>query len=155
MSDTTDKQALKTKLRDTLLALEAAELETAVAHYEHYLHEAMTDERDNPDRDDIALARGYADLAAAFDHPVHTHHAKIDAIENADFSVTDVVRPGAVVTFNNRHFVVVASTKRFECDGTTYMGISTASPIYGAIEGLQAGDTFTHNGQTFTLEDVM
>ena len=155
MSDMTDKQALKTKLRDTLLALEAAELETAVAHYEHYLHEAMTDERDNPDREDIALARGNADLAAAFDHPVHTHHAKIDAIENANFSVTDVVRPGAVVAFNNRHFVVVASTKRFECDGTTYMGISTASPIYMAMEGLQAGDTFTHNDQTFTLQDVM
>ena len=66
MSDMTDKQALKTKLRDTMLALEAAELETAVAHYEHYLHEAMTDERDNPDRDDIALARGNADLAV---HP--------------------------------------------------------------------------------------
>ncbi|WP_254684622.1 hypothetical protein SuNHUV7_24150 (plasmid) [Pseudoseohaeicola sp. NH-UV-7] len=155
MSDMTDKQALKTKLRDTMLALEAEELETAVAHYEHYLHEAMTDERDNPDREDIALARGNADLAAAFDHPVHTHHAKIDAIENANFSVTDVVRPGAVVAFNNRHFIVVASTKRFDCDGITYMGISTASPIYKAMEGLQAGDTFTHNGQTFTLQDVM
>jgi hypothetical protein len=115
----------------------------------------MTDERDNPDREDIALARGNADLAAAFDHPVHTHHAKIDAIENANFSVTDVVRPGAVVAFNNRHFIVVASTKRFDCDGITYMGISTASPIYKAMEGLQAGDTFTHNGQTFTLQDVM
>ena len=52
-------------------------------------------------------------------------------------------------------FIVVASTKRFDCNGVTYMGISTASPIYKAIDGLQAGDTFTHNDQTFTLQDVM
>ena len=155
MSEQEKRQKLKMKLRDTMLALEAAELETAVAHYENFLHEAAIDDRDNPDRDDIALARTNADLAAAFDHPVHTHHAKIDAIENADFSLTDTVRLGAVVAFNNRHFVVVASTARFDCNGVTYMGISPSSPIYRALEGLKAGDSFEFNGNEFVVQDVM
>lgn len=148
------RAALKQALRDKMLKLEADELATAVEHYERFLHEAVLDDREGHDNSDIAEARENADLAAAFDHPVHTHHAKIDAIENADFSVTDTVGPGAVVSFNNRHFVVVVSTTKFTCEGATYMGISTQSPIYKSLDGLKEGETFHHNGRAFTLDAV-
>lgn len=154
MTASKDRIALKLALRDKMLALEGDELATAIEHYERFLRDAMLDDRESHDKDDVAVARENADLAAAFDHPVQTHHAKIDAIENADFSVTDYVRPGAIVSFNNRNFIVVVSTTRFECDGITYMGISTQSPIYKVLEGLKAGDEFTHNGREFTVEDV-
>ncbi|MEY8830351.1 hypothetical protein AB9K34_18395 [Sedimentitalea sp. XS_ASV28] len=150
-----DPAALKKALRDKLMTLEEGELAEAKAHYESFLREAQLDDREAHDKDDIADARENADLAAAFDHPVHAHHAKIDVIENTDFSVTDRVRPGAVVSFNGRHFVVVVSTTKFECNGVTYMGISTQSPIYKAIDGLGKGDRFTFNGSEITLDDVM
>jgi hypothetical protein len=150
-----DRAALKKALHDKMMSLEAAELAAAKAHYESYLKESQLDDREGHDKDDIAEARESADLAAAFDHPVHAHHAKIDAIENTDFSVTDTVRPGAVVSFNERHFVVVVSTSKFECNGKIYMGISTQSPIYKAIDGLQAGESFDFNGREFTLDEVM
>ena len=155
MSATMDRAALKQAVRDRLLSLEATELATAIAHYEAFLEESRLSDRDVHDTDDMAAARESADLAAAFDHPVHTHHAKIDAIENTDFSETDTVRPGAVVVFNGRHFVIVASTSRFEVNGITLMGISTQSPIYKVLEGLQAGDQFTQNGRKMTLDDVI
>ncbi|SFT97628.1 hypothetical protein [Sedimentitalea nanhaiensis] len=155
MSKTQDRAARKQAVHDKLMSLEAAELATAKAHYESFLKEAQLDRREAHDKDDIADARENADLAAAFDHPVQAHHAKIDAIENTDFSLTDTVRPGAVVSFNNRHFVVVVSTARFDCDGITYMGISTQSPIYKAIDGLQAGDAFSFNGREMTLDEVL
>jgi hypothetical protein len=155
MSEPKDRAARKQAVHDKLMSLEAAELSSAIAHYESYLQEARLGEGEVHDKEDIAASREYSDLAAAFDHPVHTHHAKIDAIENADFSLTDTVRPGAVVSFNGKHFVVIVSTSKFDCDGTTYMGISTQSPIYKAMEGLQAGDTFSFNGQEMTLDDVM
>ena len=151
---TKDRAVLKHKLQDRMHALEEAELATAIAHYEAHLREARLDDREQHDNDDVADAVAEADLAKAFDHPVHTHQAKLSAIEEIDFSLTDTVRSGAVVVFNGRHFVVSVSTARFDCDGTTYMGISTQSPVFKAIDGLQAGDSFVLNGRQIDLEDV-
>ena len=150
-----DRAALKRAIHDKMLALEEAELATAVEHYERFLADSQLSGREQHDNSEIAEARENADLAAAFDHPVHTHQAKISAIEATDFSETDTVRPGAVVGFNGKRFVVAVSTVRFECEGQTYMGISTQSPIYKAMDGLQAGDSFTFNGREIELDEVI
>lgn len=155
MTASGDPSTLKQAIRTRMLALEEDELTTAIAHYERFLAEARLSDRETHDTSDLAEARENADLAAAFDHPVHTHQAKIDAIEATDFSVTDRVRAGAILGFGGRHFVVAVSTVRFDCDGVTYMGISTQSPIYKAMEGLRAGDTATFNGREITLDSVM
>ena len=148
------RTAQKHAIRQKMMALEEAELATAVSHYESFLKDARLDEGETHDVAEIADAREAADLAAAFDHPIHTHHAKIDAIENAKFELKDAVEPGAVVSFNGRNFVVLVSTARFECEGKTYMGISTSSPIYKAMAGLSEGEHFTHNGRDFRLDAV-
>ncbi len=155
MTANSDRTARKKAIVDRLMSLEEQELATAMAHYEAFMKESQLDDREVHDKDDIAASRENADLAAAFDAPVQAHHAKIDVIENTDFSVTDTVGPGAVIKFNNRRFVVCVSTTRFEVDGDTYMGISTQSPIYLAMVGLQAGDVFTHNATEFEVEDVL
>lgn len=150
-----DRAARKQGIIDRLMSLEAQELATAQAHYDAFLKDSKLDDREVHDKDDIVASRENADLAAAFDAPVQAHHAKIDVIENTDFSLTDTVQPGAVIRFNNRRFVVCVSTTRFDVDGQTYMGISTQSPIYLAMMGLRAGDVFTHNGTEFEVEEVL
>ncbi|MBO9435626.1 hypothetical protein J7394_15505 [Ruegeria sp. R13_0] len=155
MTDQAERAAEKKAIIDRLMSLEAQELATAQAHYDAFLKDAQLDDREGHDKDDIAASRENADLAAAFDAPVHAHHAKIDVIENTNFGITDTVQPGAVIKFNNRRFVVCVSTTRFDVDGKTYMGISTQSPIYLAMIGLQAGDIFTHNGIEFEVQDVL
>lgn len=155
MTAHTDPAARKKAIVDRLMLLEEQELATAQAHYDAFLKDFRLDDREGHDKDDIAASRENADLAAAFDAPVHAHHAKIDVIENTDFSITDTVQPGAVVMFNNRRFVVCVSTTRFDVDDKTYMGISTQSPIYLAMIGLQEGDVFTHNGTEFEVQEVL
>lgn len=152
---TLDRAALKQAIHDKIMSLEEAELASAIAHYEAFLKESQLDEREGHDKDDLVGARESADLAAAFDHPVQAHHAKIDVLENLDFALTDTVQPGAVVRFNGRNFVIAVSTARFEVDGQTYMGISQQSPIYKAMVGLEAGDCFVHNGTEIELQDVL
>ena len=149
-----DKQAWKNALREKMLTLEAAELKIAQEHYDRFLAEAKLDGREQHDNSDLAEARENADLAAAFDHPVKDHHSKIDVLETMDFSVTDTVQPGAVVAFGNRHVVVSVSTAEFDVDGVSYMGISPQSPIYLAMIGLSAGDSFSFNGRDVTIEEV-
>ncbi|MDK3017172.1 hypothetical protein [Pseudodonghicola flavimaris] len=155
MSETGDLAARKQAVVAGLMALEAAELESAEAHYEAFLKESALGDREEHDKDDIATARENADLAAAFDHPVMTHHAKIDVIENMDFALTETVGPGAVVGFGGKHFIVAVSTARFDVAGVTYMGISTSSPIYKAMAGLAAGDSFSFNGREIEIEEVL
>jgi transcription elongation GreA/GreB family factor len=149
-----DPATLKARLRDRMHQLEEDELATAIAHYERFLAEAVLDDREQHDNSEIAEAREHADLAVAFDHPVHTHQAKLGVIEATDFGVTDVVGPGAVVSFGGRSFVVAVSTSKFDCEGETYMGISIQSPIYKAMAGLGEGDSFTFNGREITLDRV-
>lgn len=151
----TDRAALKTSVCNRLMALEADELAVAISHYEAHLTQARTGDHDIHDKDDQVASRESHDLAAAFEAPVQAHHAKVDAIENTDFALTDRVAPGAIVSFNDRHFVVCVSTTRFDVDGATYMGISTGSPIYKAMAGLQAGDSFSLNGQDIEIQDVL
>lgn len=150
-----DRAALKKSVHDRLMSLEEAELATAIAHYEAFLENSQLDAREVRDKDDIVASRENADLAAAFDTPVQTHHAKIDAIENTDFSLMDVVGPGAVVMFSDRRFIVCVSTTRFEVEGIIYMGISTQSPIYRAMAGLKAGESFDLNGRELEIQDVL
>lgn len=150
----TDRTALKTALRARMLELESAELASAQAHYARFLAEAKLSEREQHDTSDIAEARENADLAAAFDHPVKDHHAKIDVLENLDFAVRDTIGPGAVVRLGKRRFVVSVATAEFDFDSATFMGISQQSPIYRAMEGLQAGEAFEFNGRSITVDEV-
>lgn len=151
---TQDRQDLKIALRERMLKLEEAELTTAKEHYERFIVDARLDDREQHDNSEIAEARENADLAAAFDHPVKDHHAKIDVLENLDVSLTEWVKPGAVVSFGGRHVIIAVSTQQFDHAGTTYMGISPQSPIYKAMDGLTAGDSFQFNGKDVTLDEV-
>ncbi|MDF1717274.1 MAG: hypothetical protein P1U75_11485 [Antarcticimicrobium sp.] len=154
MSTSQDRAALKKAVYDRLLSLESEELASAVAHYEAHMKESVLDDREGHDNDELAGSTEEVGLAAAFHHPVMTHHAKVDVIENLDFTPTDTVRPGAIVTLDGRHLIVAVSTARFEVGGVTYMGISPESPIYKAMDGLQAGDSFAFQGREIEIEDV-
>ncbi|GAA6200014.1 hypothetical protein [Aquicoccus sp. SU-CL01552] len=155
MSNSQDRAALKKAVTDKLLSLESEELATALAHYEAHMEGSVLDDREGHDRDEISASTEAVGLAAAFHHPVMTHHAKVDVIENLDFTPTDTVRPGAIVTFDGRKLIVAVSTARFDVDGVTYMGISPESPIYKAMDGLKAGDSFAFQGREIEIEDVL
>jgi hypothetical protein len=155
MNKAHDRALLKQAIRDRLMALEVEELTAAKAHHEEFVRESMLDDREGHDKDDIAVSRENADLAAAFDAPVFAHHAKIDVIENLDFALTDTVQPGAVVRLKDRSLIVAVSTSKFDLGGHSYMGISTQSPMFKAMDGLKAGDKFDLNGRKFTIRDVL
>ncbi len=152
---TPDRDAFKQAIRNRMIELEEAELASAISHYQSFLNESKLDDRESHDNNELSNAGESLELAQAFDHPVQTHKAKIAAIEGIDFSPTDTVRPGAVVSFADRRFVVAVSTARFDCEGAQYMGISVQSPIYRAMEGLRAGDTFTFNGREMEIQAVV
>ena len=151
---TQDRVALKQKLHERMQALEETELAAAIEHYEAHMAESRLDGREQHDNDDIADSVAEVNLAQGFEHPVEEHQSKVAAIKSIDFSPAREVRPGAAVVVGGRHFVVSVATARFECGGETWMGISPQSPIYLAMTGLAAGDSFQMAGREMVIDEV-
>lgn len=151
---TQDRAALKQKLHERMKALEEAELAAAIEHYEAHMADSRLDGREQHDNDDIADSVADLNLAQGFEHPVEEHQAKIAVIRDLDLSPSDVVRPGAAVVVGGKHFIVSVATARFDCEGETWMGISTQSPIYRAMDGLAAGESFELGGREMVIDAV-
>lgn len=62
---------------------------------------------------------------------------------------------GAIVATNLHTFFVSASLENFEVNGRPYVGISTQSPIYQAMEGKSAGETFTFKGTRYEIRAIL
>lgn len=64
------------------------------------------------------------------------------------------VAPGAIVVTNHGTFFISASVEKFSAGGQAYMGISTGSPLFQAMEGKQSGDQFFFKGVTYKIKDI-
>ncbi len=61
---------------------------------------------------------------------------------------------GAIVITNKQKIFVSVGLGKIMLDRETYYAISPQVPIFQAMRGKKAGDTFTFNGQTFEIKDV-
>ncbi len=144
----------KTLIRETMLALETADLEAAREQYEAYLKDAQLDDREAFTNDDMANARETADIAHALEGPAAMHEAKIAAIRTLDMGPKTEAEAGAVVRFGGRNFVLAVATGSFDVAGQAFMGIAMDSPIARKVAGLAKGDKFEQNGRAVKLDDV-
>ena len=145
----------KERVKQTMLELEQQQFEASKEAYLDYVSSARLDRTEPIEDDELAQAFFASDLSEAFDEPVQAHADKIAKLQRIDFGPKSSVEEGAIVKVAGRHFVVSVATGRFTCDGNELMGISTASPLYAAIEGKEAGDTCTFNGREIRIEAVI
>jgi hypothetical protein len=145
----------KERVKRTMLELEQQQFEASRGAYLDYVSSARLDRSEPIENDELAQAAFARDLSEAFDEPVHAHAEKIAKLQRIDFGPKSAVEEGAIIKVAGRQFVVAVSTDRFTCDGDELMGISTAAPLYAAIEGKEAGDTCTFNGREIRIEAVI
>lgn len=62
---------------------------------------------------------------------------------------------GALVITNLQSFFVAASIGEFKFDEHDFFIISAQTPIFKAMEGKEAGDTFEFRGRRYTITDVI
>src|SRR3954452_12808540 len=145
----------KQRVKQTMLELEQRQFAASTGAYLDYVRSARLDRSEPIENDELAQALFARDLSEAFDEPVHAHADKIARLQAIDFGAKSSVEEGAIVKVAGRQFVIAVATDRFTCDGNELMGISTATPLYAAIEGKQAGDTCTFNGREIRVEAVI
>jgi len=66
----------------------------------------------------------------------------------------DTVEFGAVVITNKQKIFVSVGLGKIMLNEETYYAVSPIVPIFEAMRGKKAGDTFVFNGQTFEIKDV-
>jgi len=141
-------------VKQTMLSLEARDLESAREKYLEYVGSARLDRSEPIEDDEQAQAELASDLSEAFDDTVHSHSDKIKKLSTMDFGPKSKVEEGAVVKLGGQFFVIAVSTGRFVCDGNEIMGISTQAPIYAELEGKRTGDAISFNGTGLVIEEV-
>lgn len=104
--------------------------------------------------DDVSQSDEAGEMARLYEEVQASTKQSLEAVEALDFSPTDTVRAGAIVAFGGQHYVVGLVSDVIEVDGVSFEGISADSPVYGAIEGKQAGESFTFNGHDQRLDVV-
>ena len=144
----------KDHLRETMLSLETAALQSARDVYLDYVSTARVDRSEPVENDELAQAEIASDFAEAIDDTIHDQADKLEKLRTIDFGPKSAVGEGAVVKLSGRYFVVAVSTSKFTCQGREFMGISTMAPIFEAIEGATAGEIVRFNGRDLTVEAV-
>jgi hypothetical protein len=144
----------KNIIKETMLSLEGAALQSAREKYLDYVADARLDRSEPVESDEQAQAEIASDLSEGLDDTLHDHTDKLDKLREVDFGPKSTVTEGALVRLSGRYFVIAVSTSKFTCDGREVMGISTMAPIFEAIEGARAGETVEFNGRKLVIEDV-
>lgn len=144
----------KEDIRETMLSLETAALQSARDNYLDYVATARLDRTEPIENDEQAQAEVAADFAEALDDTLHDYADKLNKLSTIDFGPKSAVSEGAVVKLSGRYYVIAVSTSKFICHGREVMGISTMAPIFEAIEGARAGEAVQFNGRGFTVEEV-
>jgi transcription elongation GreA/GreB family factor len=144
----------KAKLRAMLLQLEALSIGESSGLYKSHLETARLDLSEPNDEGQRSQEEQSAVEAQAFEEQSHLHQKHRNVIEALSFGRTDVVEPGAVVAVNHRYFVIAVPAQVIAIDGVDIIGISVESPLYKAMAGLRAGESFEFQQKVFTVTDV-
>jgi hypothetical protein len=144
----------KNVIKETMLSLKDAALQSARKNYFDYVAGARLDRSEPIESDEQAQAEIASDLSEAVDDTLHDHTDKLDKLRRIDFGPKSTVTEGALVRLSGRYFVIAVSTSKFTCDGREVMGISTMAPIFETIKGARAGETVEFNGRKLVIEEV-
>jgi hypothetical protein len=145
-----DKNALKTKLIELL----GGDWKQASGEYRSYLADARVDRSEPAENDEVAQAGAAAEIAEALGEDAANEEQKAQRVAEIDFGPKSEVQEGAVVRIGRMNYIAAASTPEFTLDGEAYRGIGTASPLFRAMEGLVAGETFTFNGRKMKITAI-
>ena len=144
----------KSRVKDALLRQVEADLLAARGDVARKDAAAKLDQDSSFSVDDQSQAAEAGDLDELLEGREQRLAGIRNQIEKLDFGPRDEVGPGAIIGFDGDRYVVGVVAAAFESDGATYEGIAADAPIYAAIEGLHAGDTFSFAGHDHRIDFV-
>jgi hypothetical protein len=156
MITTVEKKGLRKKLINACIAKQ----QFLIDDFKERLRELRSDEALNNqpyDTKDIAAQAERTTEINNLNMQIDFANIELDILQTLGRSPEadrDYITPGAIVITNHYTFFISASLEKITVDGHVYIGISTHSPIYKAMEGKIKGDTFTYNNVHYKIKDI-
>jgi hypothetical protein len=144
----------KTRIRETLLAMERADIAAAKRSYDAYFGEATTAGDRVFDPEHAALVVRDRPVLEGIEALEHEHEQHVQTIAAISFAPSVTVEAGAVVQVNDRLVVVAVPAPEFEYGEVRMIGISTRAPLFRAMKGLRLGDAFELNHCTYVIRGL-
>jgi len=144
----------KEALRKEMLELERAIIKKAEENYNKMSGNSDLDGDRTIDLDDMSHAHETEKINAAYERQIQEHTENLEKIMNLSFQPKSKVEEGAVVKVNNRYLIVSFHIPKFKFEDQQYMGISTEAPIYEAMQGKAAGESFEMNGRKMRIQEI-
>ena len=144
----------KTDIRETLLAMERADIAAAQRSYDAYFGEATTAGDRVFDPEHAATVVRDRPVLERIDALQHEHEHHVQTISAISFASSVTVQPGAVVQLDDRFVVVAVPAPEFVHREIRMIGISTHAPLFRAMKGLRPGDTFEFNHRTYAIRGL-
>ena len=149
-----DKKALKYKLWEECLRME----EENIARLQHEIDEAQRlsneygapKDRYDPYRTKLMRQRDMYAQQKVKAEQLRELLKKVPITKN--FETVDF---GALVITDKQKLFVSAAIGKVIFENESFIAISTLVPIFKAMEGKKTGDTFTVNGNTFTILEIL
>lgn len=139
-------EALRSRADDGLAAARSAvEAQRAAAE---------SDSAETASVDNLSQSDQAGEMTSLYEGSEARQLASREALDALDFGPHSTVAPGALVSFDGGHYVVGVVSDAVVVDGVSYEGISADAPLYPAIEGLRAGDSFTFGGREHRIDAV-
>jgi hypothetical protein len=120
----------KNIIKETMLSLEDAALQSAREKYLDYVANARLDRSEPIESDEQAQAEIASDRSEALDDTLHDHTDKLDKLREVDFGLSRPLLKERLCGFLVDTSSFAVSTGKFTCDGREVMGISTMAPIF-------------------------
>jgi len=135
----------KTHIRDTLLAMERADIAAAQRSYDTYCGEATTVGARVCDLEHAATVVRDSRVLERIEALEHEHEHHVQTIAAISFGPSVTVGSGAVVQIDDRFVVVAVPAPEVVYGEVRMIGISTRAPLFRAMKGLRLGDAFEFN----------
>ncbi len=146
---------LKEKIRNQIIEIETEELKGLQQMLKTYSEAADLDEESTLDPDDFSQQNQNFESADNLTKRIARVKQMIDSFLNLPTEGFEKVEPGALVLTDSLNFYMGISTKQFQQDGKTFIGINTDAPIYKALEGAKAGNNIEFNGKKYKVLEIL
>lgn len=79
---------------------------------------------------------------------------QLERVKAASEVIHHVAEPGAVVDTNAGSFFIAVGTEPFQVQGNTYVGLSSKSALFAAMQGKKAGSVMHYHGASYVIKKV-
>jgi len=145
-----DKKLIKQEIEKIQLSV----VEDLEASRERLETSADIDENETVDPEDFSRQNELGNMATRLKFKVQNSRNELEYLKSLDLDTGDVIQEGSLVVTDSYVFYVSIPVRPFDMEGKHIVSVSSKAPVYHAMRGKKAGDTFEVAGKTYKINEV-